>query len=109
MIIREVMTTQPVTLPPTATVEDAAKAMREDAIGPVILAEGDHLEGIVTDRDIVVRAIAEGKDPHSTMLREICSSETQSIEPDQPTETAEQLTATIGGCLAVAALGSGVD
>lgn len=88
MIIREVMTQQPVTLPPTATIEEAAKAMREDAIGPVILADGDRLEGIVTDRDIVVRAIAEGMDPRSTTLSEICTSDTRSVEVDQPTDVA---------------------
>jgi CBS domain-containing protein len=60
---------------------DAAQIMRECDIGDVIVLEGDWLFGILTDRDIVVRALAEGLEPDSTPVGEICSRELTTIEP----------------------------
>lgn len=80
--IREVMTPDPVTLQKTATIGDAAQAMKRSDIGDVLVVDGDTLCGIVTDRDIVVRAVAEGKDPGQTKLGEICSQDVATLSPD---------------------------
>jgi len=79
--IREVMTADPVTVPPTATVADAAKAMRDRDMGDVLVAEGGRISGIVTDRDIVVRAVADGRDPSSTPVTEVCSTDPITLSP----------------------------
>jgi CBS domain-containing protein len=79
--IREVMTTDPVAMPATATVADAARRMRDANIGDVIILEDRQVCGIVTDRDIVVRGIALGHDPAQTRLGEICSRELTTVPP----------------------------
>jgi CBS domain-containing protein len=75
--VQDVMTPEPVSLLSIATVADAAQAMRDNDIGDVVVLDDTtaRLCGIVTDRDLVVRAVAEGKDPSSTTLASICSSE----------------------------------
>ena len=57
------MTTDPITLPEAASLVDAAQRMRAAAIGGVVVLEGNRVCGILTDRDIVVRGIAGGRDP----------------------------------------------
>jgi CBS domain-containing protein len=89
--IRDIMTTQPVALPTSASAADAARLMRDNNIGDVIVIEDEKVRGIVTDRDIVVRAIAAGKDPASTRLGEIASTELTLISPDDDTDKAVQL------------------
>src|SRR5687767_8277308 len=59
--IRDVMTTNPIVYPATATVAEAAEGMREFDIGDVLVERDGKISGIVTDRDIVVRAVADGK------------------------------------------------
>lgn len=86
--VREVMTSDPVALQSSSTIEEAAKAMSDNDIGPVIVLDDGHISGIVTDRDIVVRAIAEGRDPHSTRISEICSGDPTTLSPDQPIDDA---------------------
>ena len=71
--IRELMTPNPVVLPGTASVHEAARAMRDAQIGDVIVIENNQVCGIVTDRDIVVRTVAETQDPATTTLADICS------------------------------------
>ena len=63
------MTPNPITVPTPATAWDAARLMKEQGIGDVLVVEGDRLAGIVTDRDLVVRVMAEGREPtiRSTM------------------------------------------
>jgi len=80
--IREVMTDRLITLPADASLVDAGKAMQENDIGDVIVMEGDQFLGLVTDRDIVVRGIAEGKDPSSTQVRDVTSADVQTLSPD---------------------------
>jgi CBS domain-containing protein len=86
--VRELMRPNPVVLPASASVSKAAHAMRDRNIGDVIVEKGGKLCGIVTDRDIVVRALAEGKDPNKTSLDEICSHEVATLTPDATTEEA---------------------
>ena len=66
--VEDVMTRDPITLPPSASLVDAAQTMRAMGIGDVVVADDDDVIGIVTDRDIVVRGLAAGSDPHTTRL-----------------------------------------
>jgi CBS domain-containing protein len=89
--IREVMTPAPVVLPREVTLAEAARLMRDQAIGDVLVTEDDRLCGLVTDRDIVVRALADAKDPQRTNLGEVCSAEVFTLGPDSTTSEAVRL------------------
>lgn len=89
--IHDVMTSHPVTLPGTASVQDAARTMREQAIGDVIVMENQQVCGIVTDRDIVVRTVAEARDPTATTLADICSHALTTVSPEDSLEQAVHL------------------
>jgi|KBSSwiStaDraftv2_1062776.scaffolds.fasta_scaffold62730_5 CBS domain-containing protein len=91
MLVREIMTPNPVCLPTSATVVEAAAQMRANHIGDVIMTDGTTLAGMVTDRDIVVRAIAAGLDPNVTALQEIATGEPVAIGPDDSVEKAVQV------------------
>src|SRR5436853_7816261 len=91
MTIREVMTPNPITLESSAPVMDAAQAMSRDKIGDVVVRKNGKLCGIVTDRDIVIRVLGEGKDPKKTDLESICSHEVSTVSPDQNTSEAVRL------------------
>ena len=89
--VQDMMTPDPITLPETASLVDAAQKMREAGIGDVVVLDDGAVCGIVTDRDIVVRGIAEGRDPRSTTLAEICSRELTTLSPDDQIGTAARL------------------
>ncbi len=89
--VRDVMTSNPVCLPASTPIREAARVMRENDIGDVVVEKGGKLCGIVTDRDIVVRAVAESKNVETTSLDAICSQEVSSIAPDRPDTEAVQL------------------
>ncbi len=89
--VKEVMTTRPITLDRDASLVEAARVMRDRGIGDVIVVEGDDAEGIVTDRDIVIRAVAEGADPNTTRLGQVVSGDLTSVAPDDPVERAIEL------------------
>jgi CBS domain-containing protein len=81
--VRDVMTHNPVVLPATATVIEAARAMRDNDIGDVIVGDDSgNVIGILTDRDIVVRPVADGSDPTSVTVRDICSIDLDTLSPD---------------------------
>jgi len=88
--IKDAMTTKPASLPASATVADAAQQMRELDIGDVLVEQEGRLAGIVTDRDIVVRAIAEGLDVTSK-LGDIVSSEVVCITTAESPDDAIRL------------------
>jgi CBS domain-containing protein len=90
-LVRDVMTTPAIGLGPDATLVEAARHMRLSDIGDVLVLEGDRVRGIVTDRDIVVRALAADKDPAVTTLAEVASPDPIVINPDQPAADAVQL------------------
>ncbi len=79
--LRDIMTQNPVTVQTTDTVVAAARSMRDGNIGDVVVVERGQIQGILTDRDIVVRALAEGRDPASTTVGEICSRELATMSP----------------------------
>jgi CBS domain-containing protein len=89
--IRELMTPNPVTLPGTASVHEAACAMRDQDIGDVVVIEHKQVCGIVTDRDIVVRTIAEAQDPSTMTLGDICSHSLLTVTPTDSVEHAVRL------------------
>lgn len=89
--IRDVMTPNPIALPATSPAIEAARAMRDSDIGDVVVVDGQQICGIVTDRDIVVRAVAEGRDPASTPLMDICSRELTTISPHESVDKAVRL------------------
>jgi len=89
--IREVMTPSPRTLDMRATVQEAARAMLDDDIGDVIICDGGTICGIVTDRDITVRAVAQGRDPAVTSVGDICSAEVTTLSPDDSVDDAVRL------------------
>ena len=89
--VRDVMTTDPITLDRDASLVEAARVMRDRGIGDVIVVEGEDAEGIVTDRDIVIRGVAEGADPNTTRLGQVVSGDLTSVAPDDPVERAIEL------------------
>jgi len=83
--ISDVMTADPVAMTNDATLADAAVAMRDRDIGDVVVTKSDGTVcGVVTDRDIVVRAVAEGTDPSTKTLDDVCSHDVVTIGPDEP-------------------------
>jgi CBS domain-containing protein len=86
--IRDVMTSDPHTVAVDATLQDAAREMKRDDIGAVLVEEGGSVAGILTDRDIVVRAIAEGRDPSSTRVGDVATRDVKTLSPDSTVEDA---------------------
>ncbi len=82
------MTTNTRTVNVDDTVQDAATVMRDNDIGDVVVVEDGQVSGILTDRDIAVRAVAEGRDASSTEVREICTTGIEAIEPDASVDDA---------------------
>lgn len=88
--IREVMTSNPVCVPGDTTLSDAARQMRDHDIGNVLVVDGDALKGLVTDRDLVVRALADGRGP-DTPLSDVCSPDLVTLQPSDTAEDAIRL------------------
>jgi CBS domain-containing protein len=80
--VRDIMAPAPVCMTSIESVASAARTMRDQAIGTVLVLENGELRGILTDRDIVVRAIAEGRDPETTRVGDICSKNLIVLGPD---------------------------
>ena len=90
MNIRDVMTPNPRTVAPNDSIQNAARIMRDEDTGAVPVVENGRAVGIVTDRDIVIRAVADGGEMNRP-IREICSSTIVSATPDMSTREAAQL------------------
>lgn len=88
MSVADVMTRRVVYLPGDTMLDEAAQAMRDQSIGDVVVTNGPTMSGLVTDRDIVVRAIAEGLPPRSTTLSSIATQELIMIEQSAGVEEA---------------------
>ncbi len=89
--VRDLMTESPTTCEPSTTVVEAARVMASEDVGPVPIVDGERLVGIVTDRDLVVRDLAEGKDPQATTAGEIASSDLTTVTPDSDVQEALEL------------------
>src|SRR5262249_3934640 len=71
MLLKEIMTPGVEVIAPDATIREAAEKMRHLDIGPLPVCDGDRLVGLLTDRDITVRAVADGRDPVTTRVHEV--------------------------------------
>ena len=89
--VREIMTKNVINMQISTTLEEAARAMRERDIGNVVVAEDERLVGLVTDRDIVIRAVADGMDPTTTTLGSVASRDIIAIQPDDTAQAAALL------------------
>lgn len=89
--VSDVMTRGVRTLSPDDSLRLAAQAMEEMAIGAIPVCDGQRLVGMVTDRDLVVRGLAQGLPPERTLLREVMSPQVQWCYEDQSIEEAAQL------------------
>jgi CBS domain-containing protein len=89
--VRQVMTAKPLALPAGTTLVDAAEVMREHQVGDVLVFDYGLLQGIVGDREITVRSVAEGFDPSCTSLAEVCRRPLLSVTPDDTIEVAADL------------------
>ena len=82
--VQDIMTTDLTTVPMSAPIEQAARLMRDEDIGDVIVINDEGgLVGLLTDRDIAIRAIADGKDPSDTAVRDICSADLVTVRPGE--------------------------
>jgi CBS domain-containing protein len=86
--VQEIMSAAPVCMAASESVSAAAKAMKDRGIGTVLVLSGGRLAGLVTDRDIAIRVLAENRDPLTTRLGDICSTELAVLSPDDDVETA---------------------
>jgi len=91
--VRDVMTPGPQTIQADRPAAEAAKLMKEADAGMIPVVNNGNILGTVTDRDIVVRLVAEGRDPQSTPVYEIASTEIVTIEPDRDLDEALELMA----------------
>jgi CBS domain-containing protein len=80
--VREIMSPAPVCMASTESVSAAALAMKEHGVGTVLVVSGGLLSGLVTDRDIAMRVLAENRDPLTTCLGDIASGELAVLGPD---------------------------
>ncbi len=91
MKVRDIMTTGVKTATPDTNLEEIAVMMKNEDVGSIPVVDGEDLVGIVTDRDIVVRCVADGNDPAKTDAEEIVSQDLETVEPDDDIEDASRL------------------
>jgi CBS domain-containing protein len=89
--IREIMTADPRTVETGATVAEAAREMRDGDVGSVVVIENGAVAGIVTDRDIAVRVVAQGRDPDATRVSEVATMRPVTLTVDQSVDDAIRL------------------
>jgi CBS domain-containing protein len=88
--IREIMTPAPVGVYYDQTLAETARVMRDAGVGAVLVVNGDSLSGVVTDRDLVVRGLAEGAGPDSP-VGPVCSAKLVGVDADADAAEAERL------------------
>ena len=92
-LVREAMTPNPTSVQSSVTIVEAAKLLKSEDVGSLPVLEGDRLLGIVTDRDIALRVIAEGVNPRSTTTGEVASRDPETVTPQQDLDEALKLMA----------------
>ena len=90
--IREAMTSSPATVEPGTTAQEAARLMKSKDVGSLPVVEGDRLVGMITDRDLAIRLVGEGKSI-DTPVGELASKDVVTIDPEQEVEEAARLMA----------------
>jgi len=91
--VREVMTSKLCSIDTDKSVAYAAKMMRDEDVGIAPIVEGDRLVGVLTDRDIAVRVVAEGRDPEQVKVTEVASRDVVTLDPQQDLDEALRLMA----------------
>jgi CBS domain-containing protein len=91
MQLNDIMTEYVEVIAPEISIEEAAKQMRSLNVGVLPVCNGSRLVGMLTDRDLTIRALAEGRDPKITTVEEVMTSEVAYCFEDQDTEEAEQV------------------
>lgn len=91
--VHEVMTERPRCVTPDTPVAEAAQLMATEDVGSLPILDGEQLAGMVTDRDIVIRAVAKGKDTNSMRVREVASRDLVTVHADDDLSNALQLMA----------------
>ena len=91
--IHELMSPNPCAIEAEKPVAYAAKMMKDEDVGLAPIVEGDRLVGTLTDRDIVTRVVAEGKDPQTVAVREVASTRLVTIDPEEKLDEALKLMA----------------
>jgi CBS domain-containing protein len=91
--VRDTMTADPRSIGASASVVEAARLMREEHIGSLPITDDEKLVGMITDRDITTRVVAEAADPKTTSVGDVSSRDLISVEPDNDLEEALQLMA----------------
>ena len=86
--VQELMTHDPVTVEAATPLTEAARLMRDHDTGAIVATDAGKVRGIVTDRDVVVRAVAEGRDPGSATVGDICSEQLVTLNPQDRVTTA---------------------
>ncbi|MGW5333127.1 CBS domain-containing protein [Streptomyces bauhiniae] len=89
--VRDIMTSELVTVEPQASVASVARLMRDEGVGTVLVTEDGELKCLVSDRDLVVRVFAEGEDPDETTVIEAASDDLVTIGPDESVDDAVEL------------------
>jgi len=89
--VREIMSKDVQCANPETTLKDAASTMKTRDIGSMPVCEGRRVVGVITDRDIAIRGVAEGRDPGSTRVRDVMSKEIVSVREDSDLKEAERL------------------
>jgi CBS domain-containing protein len=89
--VRDLMVSSVVTIGPATSIVEAARLMIQAEKGPLPVVEGESPVAMVTDRDIIARVVAEGRDPNSVRVEDIATHELVTIGPDQDVEEARQL------------------
>ncbi|MET7271758.1 CBS domain-containing protein [Streptomyces flaveolus] len=82
--VRDVMTPGVVAVRPDSSLVEAAQLMRTQNIGDVVVADGQDVVGVLTDRDITVRAVADGIDPMAVSVRTVCTPDPLTVSPGDP-------------------------
>jgi CBS domain-containing protein len=93
ILVRHAMSEAPKTAAPHMNAADAAALMKQFDVGVIPIAEGEELLGLVTDRDVVVRVVAERKDPMQVRLADILTKSPVSVSPDTKLSEARDLMA----------------
>ena len=91
--VKDAMTSEVKTATPSQSLTDAAKLMKQEDVGSVPVVDGDRLVGLLTDRDIVVRGIADGSDPNAVQVGAIASRDVVTVRPDDDLDEALRLMA----------------
>jgi CBS domain-containing protein len=81
---QDVMTKNPTTCGQTAPIVEAAKLMEREGVGSIPVCEDGRLVGIVTDRDIAMRVVAEGRDPRETTIEDVMTRDPESVSAEEP-------------------------